>query len=157
NLTDIGNGGMSPGTTFLEDTSSGLRAFGSASPLWYIGIWIIKCNFLVFFYRLGNKITSFLIFWRVVLVVVVGCWIVEISIMQFDCMFGNIYTIITTCSSTDALERTYTFFKVSCILDIISDVLIICFPVSNLWKTYLAYKYKYGNISERQLQYLLRG
>jgi small-conductance mechanosensitive channel len=84
---------------------------------------------------LGNKITSYLIFWWIVLVTVVACFIAEISIMQFDCMFGDIMDIIATCSTYPVLKKTHDFFIASCILDIFTDVLIICFPISILWRT----------------------
>ncbi len=122
-LMDVSNGLLAPWPTFLDDTKALLRAFGAAILLWYIGIWLIKLNFLVFFYRLGNQINSYLIFWWIVMVTVVGCGIAEVAMVQFDCLFSDVIHIMTTCSTTESLERTSTVFKVSCILDVISDAL----------------------------------
>ncbi|KAK3335205.1 hypothetical protein B0T19DRAFT_436090 [Cercophora scortea] len=141
-LMEVGNGEYLPGPTFLDDTATGLHAFGAASLLWYIGIWIIKLNFLIFFYRLGSKIREYLIFWWIVLVITIGCGALSIGIMQFNCLFGSIGVILTTCNELSSFQKTYTFFKISCIVDVISDALIVCFPVSILWRIRISIRKK---------------
>ncbi|KAK3693423.1 hypothetical protein B0T22DRAFT_40136 [Podospora appendiculata] len=141
-LMEVGNGEYLPGPTFLDDTATGLHAFGAACLLWYIGIWIIKFNFLIFFYRLGGKIREYLIFWWIVLVLTIGCGALSIGIMQFNCLFGPIGVILTTCNELSSFQKTYTFFKISCIVDVITDAFIVCFPVSILWRIRISIRKK---------------
>lgn len=122
-LVAVGNGAM-PGPTFLDDAHTGLLAFGSASLLWYIGIWVVKFNFLIFFYRLGHQVTPYLIFWWIVLVITLGCGATGIGLMQYECLFAKDFTsVMIKCAQTESFRRTYMFFKISVSLDVISDAL----------------------------------
>lgn len=122
-MYDIADPDFIPGPDFLSNTRTGLRQFGSAMILSYIGIWVIKLNFLLFFYRLGSKIRSYLIAWWVVLALTMACGITELGIMQTKCMFGPIMYIMTTCNLPSSMQDTYTRFKASCILDVVTDAM----------------------------------
>ncbi|KAI1484555.1 hypothetical protein F5X96DRAFT_683510 [Biscogniauxia mediterranea] len=132
-LMDVINGDT-PGPNFLDESKKGLLGFAVQSVFCYCGLWLIKFSFLLFFYRLGHRVTKYLIFWWIVLVVIVGCFATEIGIMQFNCLFGPIDEIMTTCNLSSSMESTNRLFIVSCIIDVISDILIICFPVVILWR-----------------------
>ncbi|KAM4060202.1 hypothetical protein HRG_002192 [Hirsutella rhossiliensis] len=132
-MYDIADPDHIPGPDFIPNTQSGLREFGASMILSYIGIWLIKLNFLLFFYRLGSRIRRYLITWWVVLVLTIACGAVELGIMQTKCMFGPILYIMTTCNLSSSMEATYTRFKVSCVLDVLTDAMIIGFPIFILW------------------------
>lgn len=154
NLEDVSNGVTPPESDFLAETQKGIRNFGTASLFCYIGIWLIKLNFIFFFRRLGTQLRGYFIFWWAVLGVTIACGAVSIGLVQFQCLFGPIENIVTSCVMPSTMERTYNFFKVSCIVDVISDALskpslnrdvprdaeanskklVICFPVSILWR-----------------------
>lgn len=121
-LMNAGNGDFTPGPDFLKNSQQGLRGFGISMLLCYIGIWIIKMNFLLFFHRLGSQTKRYVHFWWTVLFVTVGCGAASIGIMQFQCLFGLMATVMTTCNLPSSMSRTYTLFKISCILDVISDL-----------------------------------
>ena len=122
-LMGAGNGTYTPTSNFLSESQKGLRGFGIASLFSYIGIWIIKLNFLLFFYRLGIQITQYIVFWWIVFVVTIACGAASIGIMQFSCLFGPIIEIMTTCNLPSSMSQTYNLFKISCILDVVSDAL----------------------------------
>ena len=126
-LMAVSKGRMIPGPNFSKDAQKGLQAFGVAMLFSYLGIWAIKLNFLLFFRRLITKMTSFfvfyLIFWWAVLIITIACGAVSIGLMQFRCIFGPLNQIITVCPRYQSLRQTYTFFKVSCIVDVASDML----------------------------------
>jgi hypothetical protein len=120
-LMGVARGDIIPDANFPHEAQRGLRAFGIAMLFSYLGIWAIKLNFLLFFKRLGAQITAYTIFWWIVLVFTMACGVVSIGLMQFHCMFGPITEIMVVCPQYDILKKTYDFFKVSCIVDVISD------------------------------------
>ena len=129
-ISAVGNGVERPGPTFLEDAHAGLLAFGATNVLWYIGIWVVKLNFLIFFYRLGHQITGYLVFWWVVLVFTLGCGATGIGLIQYECLFSKFSEFTTAmikCAATESFRRTYTYFKISVSLDVVSDALSECF------------------------------
>ncbi|KAK3942849.1 hypothetical protein QBC46DRAFT_423853 [Diplogelasinospora grovesii] len=138
----VQNGLAIPGADFFDRMSSGLRADGIAILLFIIGVWIIKLNFLLFFYRLGHQITQYLIFWWVALVIVVGCGAAGVGVIPYDCMFGDIMHIITQCSSESSVGHIYDVYKASVVVDVCSDAIIICFPIIILWNTRISIKQK---------------
>lgn len=121
---------------FLNDTESMLKAAGSSIILFIFGFYCIKVNFLLFFYRLGNRVGRvFWLVWWVVFVVVLACGIVSITmgVPTFRCLFGNITYTLTTCQTHGYENTFFTYFRVSVALDIFTDALIIGFPVWILW------------------------
>ncbi|PHH60317.1 hypothetical protein CDD81_1843 [Ophiocordyceps australis] len=126
--------GLLQGPDFVSNTQAGLRAFGINVILGYVGIWLIKINFLLFFYRLGNKLRRYLVAWWIVVVLTVACGVVELAIMKLECIFGPILNILKSCNSPSSLEGIYARLKVSCALDIFTDAMIIGFPISILWQ-----------------------
>ncbi|CZR51357.1 uncharacterized protein PAC_01232 [Phialocephala subalpina] len=122
-LESVSNGLVAPGPDFLDNTRKGIRGFGIASLFTCIGIWLIKLNFIFFFKRLGTQLTAYLVFWWVVLCATVAGGAVSLGLVQYQCLFGPIEDIMTTCSSPPVMEKTYTFFKISCIVDVITDAL----------------------------------
>jgi hypothetical protein len=112
--------------SFLRDTESMLKACGSSIILFIFGFYCIKVNFLLFFYRLGNRVGRiFWIVWWVVFVVVVACGIASITmgVPTFECLFGDISYTLTTCQTHGYETTFFTYFRVSVALDIFTDAL----------------------------------
>ncbi|POS74560.1 hypothetical protein DHEL01_v207052 [Diaporthe helianthi] len=121
---------------FLSDTESMLKACGSSIILFIFGFYCIKVNFLLFFYRLGNRVGRlFWVVWWIVFVIVLACGIASITmgVPSFKCLFGNIGYTLTTCQTHGYENTFFTYFRVSVALDIFTDALIIGFPVWILW------------------------
>lgn len=111
---------------FLIATESMLKACGSCIILFIFGFYCIKVNFLLFFYRLGNRVGRvFWIVWWIVFVIVVGCGIVSVTmgVPTFECLFGNIEYTLTTCQTHGYENVFFTYFRVSVALDIFTDAL----------------------------------
>ncbi len=85
-----------------------------------LGIWTIKFNFLLIFFRLGHQITSYRIFWWVSTALVVSCGAVAIAIIPYRCHFGDPISIIQECSSDVDVNRVYTLYKASVAVDVCS-------------------------------------
>jgi hypothetical protein len=142
NLNGLSYGTFIPGPTFLDDSQTALRAFGAMSIMCYVGIWIVKINFMVIFYRLGNQINLYRVFWWIVFAIIIACFIIELAVLQYDCVFGNITYVITVCTERHSVLRVYRLYIVACALDVLTDVLLICFPVTILWRTRLSLRQK---------------
>lgn len=111
---------------FLSDTEAMLKAAGSSIILFIVGFYCIKVNFLLFFYRLGNRVGRvFWVVWWVVFVIVLACGIASVTmgVPTFECLFGNIEYTLTTCQTHGYENKFFTYFRVSVALDIFTDAL----------------------------------
>lgn len=111
---------------FLRNTESMLKSAGSCIILFIFGFYCIKVNFLLFFYRLGNRVGRvFWIVWWIVFVVVLACGIASITmgVPTFQCLFGSITYTLTTCQTHGYENTFFTYFRVSVALDIFTDAL----------------------------------
>ncbi|KAK3331781.1 hypothetical protein B0T19DRAFT_456129 [Cercophora scortea] len=102
-------------------------AFAQAILCW-VGIYTIKMNFLVFFFRIGRKLREYLIFWWVVTAVTAGSFIVTIGLLNYKCINGG------NCIGDPVFEVQWIF---SCVADIVTDFLILIFPITILWGVHL--------------------
>ncbi|KAI1770182.1 hypothetical protein F4818DRAFT_273034 [Hypoxylon cercidicola] len=141
-LSHLADGSFIPGPDFEEDTIAALRGFAGTNVLINLGIWTIKLNFLMFFYRFGHQLPVFRVLWWFVFVFVIASGVVTIGIIQFECKLGDINTILFTCSSLSSSRETHRRFIVSVALDIFSDLLIIGFPVSIFWSSGMTLRQK---------------
>ncbi|ROW01376.1 hypothetical protein VMCG_05976 [Cytospora schulzeri] len=76
------------------------------------------------------------------MIVVVGCGAAEIGTLQYHCLFGSTNTIFGTCSETGVLRGVYIRMIVSCVLDVLSDAAILCFPISILCRVKISLRKK---------------
>ncbi|KAI7785692.1 hypothetical protein LA080_006258 [Diaporthe eres] len=75
--------GMSPGD-YLSHVTVVWRVDGVAIILLALGIWTIKINFMLIFYRLGHQIRAYATFWWASVVVIVACGAVLLGILPYD-------------------------------------------------------------------------
>lgn len=114
--------GGSIGPNFFTDALHGLKAFGTMSVLSLAGIWLIKLNFLIFFYRIGHQLTTFRVVWWVIFVFSVGCGATCFGLLQYSCMFGDVDTIFVQCATVSYIRQTYIRVVGTAVFDILSDV-----------------------------------
>ncbi|KAI1758902.1 hypothetical protein GGR53DRAFT_524296 [Hypoxylon sp. FL1150] len=142
-MVDVSNGAMPP-LTFLDDTTNGLRGFGSLVLLNYFGIWLVKLNFLLFFRRLGNHVDKYRIFWWVVLLFNLAAGVVVIGLIDFPCTMRPAEVVFANCNGPKSAIASSTAAKVTCALDAFGDGLIICFPCWILWGCKLNIRKKFA-------------
>lgn len=128
-LADIYLMSLPPSATSLSpgDYSSRLtvvwRADGVAVILSALGIWTIKMNFMLFFYRLGHKIKTYTIFWWVAAVVIVACGAVLLGLIPYHCMFNDSAWVNVHCVTTSKMGYIYSVYQANIALDILSDLI----------------------------------
>lgn len=120
-LTAAEHGG-SIGPNFFTEELHGLKAFGIISVLSLAGIWLIKLNFLLFFYRLGHQIKIFRVVWWVVFVFSIGCGATCFGLLQYPCMFGDVDTIFGQCATVSYTRQSYVHVIGTAVFDILSDI-----------------------------------
>ncbi|KAI0806445.1 hypothetical protein GGR55DRAFT_652686 [Xylaria sp. FL0064] len=141
NLVAVSNG-TPPSLYFLSETSKGLRSFAALTVLNYIGIWLIKLNFLLFFRRLGNHVDKYRYFWWFVLLFNLAAGATCIGLIDFKCVLPPAEVVFEKCNGIKAVTASYTASKVSASLDAVSDGLIIGFPFWILWGCKLSIRKK---------------
>ncbi|GAW17836.1 hypothetical protein ANO14919_073030 [Xylariales sp. No.14919] len=142
NLTHVVDGSFVPGPSFEADSLQALRVFVASSILTYLGLWAIKLNFLVFFYRLSYQVPKLRVVWWFIFIFVVGSGIVQIGLIEYPCFLGDVNTILMGCSTLGTLYETRRRVVVSVTLDIVSDFLMIVFPFSMFWNSRLKFRQK---------------
>lgn len=126
-VTAVDNGAPM-GPDFPTHALRGVGAYGVILILSVSGIWLIKLNFLLFFYRLGNQVTVYRIVWWICFVFNIGCGAGCFGILQYPCMFGSVETIFVRCATASALRDTYVCAIMTAVLDVVSDFASESFP-----------------------------
>ncbi|KAL2278487.1 hypothetical protein FJTKL_14409 [Diaporthe vaccinii] len=124
--------GMSPGD-YLSHVTVVWRVDGVAIILLALGIWTIKINFMLIFYRLGHQIRAYATFWWASVVVIVACGAVLLGILPYDCMFEDSGWVNAHCSTASKMSYIYSVYEANVAVDVVSDFIIIVFPISILW------------------------
>lgn len=112
--------GMSPGD-YSSHVTVIWRVDGVAIILCALGIWIIKLNFMLIFYRLGHQVRAYAIFWWAAVVVIVACGAVLLGILPYDCMFEDSGWVNVHCSTASKMSYIYSVYKANVAVDIVSD------------------------------------
>lgn len=97
------------------------RAVGVAVVLSTLGIYTVKMNFMLFFYRLGHLITAYAILWRVAVMVIVACGAVQFGVIPYDCLFEDMATMKAKCLVAAHIGHMNTLRKVNIAVDVLSD------------------------------------
>lgn len=123
NMVAVSNGAAMPSPDFMSETTIGLRSFGALMILNYVGIWLVKLNFLLFFRRLGNHVKIYRILWWFVVLFNLAAGATVIGLIDFKCVMPPAEEVIAKCSSPSSVIGSYTASKVSCSLDAVGDAM----------------------------------
>ncbi|KAI0100907.1 hypothetical protein GGR51DRAFT_531356 [Nemania sp. FL0031] len=138
----VENGIEVPTAEFPSVLLSGLRVDGIVLILDTIGIWSIKFSFLLFFRRFGRQIQSYMNCWYVAVAITAAAGIAHIGLIPYQCIFTGFVQLLGKCSSTSTIGHIYRQYIGSVVIDIASDVAIVCFPIGIVWRTKLNLKQK---------------
>ncbi|KAI0897846.1 hypothetical protein F4806DRAFT_507631 [Annulohypoxylon nitens] len=130
---DTINNDFEPPPGFIDDATRGLRAYGSTMLLNYLGIWLVKFNFLLFFRRLGNHVNTYCIFWWAVFIFNLAAGAIVIGLIDFSCAMRFTEAALATCNNSKYIKKSYILTRIQSVLDAFGDILIIGFPCWILW------------------------
>lgn len=121
---DVANGLRMPPPTYLEDVSRGLRAFTAVGILISIGLWTVKFNYLIFFYRIfcsANRLYRNL--WWLVFIVTLGCLGAFLSLASYECTLSDVEVIMTTCTEPSSIRLQWIRVEAAFSVDAFNDLL----------------------------------
>ena len=97
------------------------RTDGIAVVLSTFGIWTIKMNFMLFFYRFGRQPKAYATLWWVAMVVIVACGAVQFGVIPYSCLFADLTYMQDHCGSKSTKGYIYSAYKVNVAVDVLSD------------------------------------
>lgn len=97
------------------------RAVGVAVVLSTLGIWSIKMNFMLVFYRLGHLITIYNTLWWIAVAVIIICGAINLGITPYDCLFEDFASIKANCPVASKIDYINSIYKANIAVDVISD------------------------------------
>jgi hypothetical protein len=127
-----------PGLGFMRSIEQYLHGSMAILIMFYLGLWTVKINFLVFFYRLGAQITYYRVYWWVVTVFTLAAGAVCIGTIQYQCLAVSVEESMAKCSGASAIRFQDITLKVNCGLDVFTDALseslsTLCCFYTNYW------------------------
>ncbi|KAK6851441.1 hypothetical protein PG995_012563 [Apiospora arundinis] len=132
-IAAVGNDEMEPPPTFPEDVTKATHTALAGGLICFMGIWAVKYNFLLFFYRLGSSLRSYRIFWWVVVAITTACFAILLGITDYQCTNSPVATI-AACTTEENIARDSRHTIVNCVVDVFTDILIIIFPLTIVWR-----------------------
>ncbi|KAI8947907.1 hypothetical protein F4801DRAFT_605025 [Xylaria longipes] len=106
----------------------------AALLLYYSTICTIKLSYMFFFRRLGSNIDRFGRIWWPILLFVLATYFIMLGTYPYSCSTTtSIAYLSTQCNSASFHHYTTIILDLSCVLDVVSDALILIIPFTLLW------------------------
>lgn len=113
-LMDVEDG-QPPGPRIIQVLLRATTTYGVVIIMDTVGVWVIKLNFLLFYYRLAHQIRSYLVFWWVVLGLTVATGIASVALLPYECLLSNdIEWLLGTCARASTIAAIYARY-ISCV------------------------------------------
>ncbi|KAK4209839.1 hypothetical protein QBC37DRAFT_449443 [Rhypophila decipiens] len=123
-----------PTADFFDTVRQWLLASFIVEIFFYTSLAAIKLSLLFFFRRLGESIDMVKYIWWPVLFFTLASWLSMIGDIQYKCLVGDLeLAMLGWCDSAPAVKFTTDTLKANCVLDVVSDFLIMLLPVILLW------------------------
>ncbi|KJZ70911.1 hypothetical protein HIM_09704 [Hirsutella minnesotensis 3608] len=120
---------------FFERMSRWLRVSLIVELFFYTALVAIKLSFLFFFRRLGDGIHYFRYIWWPVLVITLGSYFGSVGNVNYKCLVGTTEEILGVCNTPGEIDWTTRTLQANCVLDVLTDFLIMLLPTILLWNT----------------------
>lgn len=123
-MEEVTSGLKDPPVTFLEEVPLGLRGFITADVLIIIGLWGVKFNFLLFFYRIFCSTSGlYRKLWWVVVAITIACLATFFGVKPYECTVSDVEVIFTTCSTPEAVRTAWISIQTTSAIDAFNDLL----------------------------------
>ncbi|KAF2688540.1 hypothetical protein K458DRAFT_384721 [Lentithecium fluviatile CBS 122367] len=99
----------------------------------YTSLWAVKFAFLIFFKRLGAELTFMRVQWWIIFGFTLLTYCVNFVTLKWDCIAPSLATIEAHCATPHASYRNLLSLKFNCAIDVVTDFLIMLFPMVILW------------------------
>ncbi|KJZ71811.1 hypothetical protein HIM_08831 [Hirsutella minnesotensis 3608] len=142
-MEEVGNNIRTPPPTFLNDIPIALRYVFITQILMICGLWFVKLNFLIFFYRIfcsASRLYRYL--WWAVCGVTALCLGTFLGLNQYTCLISDVAVILGECTSPSTIRLEWIQVQTTSAVDAFNDALIMIFPVAILWRVKISIKKK---------------
>ncbi|KAH6663435.1 hypothetical protein B0J14DRAFT_644878 [Halenospora varia] len=130
--------------TFIEDTEYYLKRSIGIIILFYTSLACIKISFLLFFKRLlgGVYIKTLNFYWWTIFGITIATWIACCADIEFKCLASPLPEINAVCTQDWSINFQRATLIANCVMDVITDALIMTIPIAILWNVRISWKKK---------------
>ncbi|KAI1736964.1 hypothetical protein F4680DRAFT_235602 [Xylaria scruposa] len=128
--------------TFLDRSGLSLHANLANYVIVWTGLWCVKLSFMAFFYGLGRHIKAQRYLWTSVLIFIVASYFVCIGVLDYRCLSSTGLNIISVCASQKTTDYEYTGARITAVLDIVTDALIVVVSGNIVWRVQITRRKK---------------
>lgn len=121
-MEDVSNGLIPVPPTFMEDMPLALHGMFMHGVLSITGIHAVKLSFLIFFYRLGHRITQYLILWGIVAFVAFASYGISMGLLEYKCVLSSLDVVFFQCTTKVEIDRQWRYMITYCTVDAVSDI-----------------------------------
>ncbi|KAF1999552.1 hypothetical protein P154DRAFT_381605, partial [Amniculicola lignicola CBS 123094] len=141
-INAVARGVQMPPSDFAERSESFSKASIALMVLFYSALWSIKLSFIFFFRRLYVNMGSWTRFWWITLTITIAAWAVCVGNVDFKCLMSPLAEKPLRCRTDSAIKFSKNTLMVNCMLDILTDTLILLIPMVMLWKVRISRRRK---------------
>ncbi|KAI4155822.1 MAG: hypothetical protein LQ340_000729 [Diploschistes diacapsis] len=137
-LYQLAGGTVAPTLDVLAKEQIPMHSQVPTVMFYYIGLWLVKFSFLIFFRRLGANVRGQKIWWWCVFTFTLLTLGSAVGVMSWGCSLGPLEYIF----SESAASSAYTTLFYILAVDILTDGLILSIPIIMLWRVRISFRRK---------------
>ncbi|KAF2675980.1 hypothetical protein K458DRAFT_380632, partial [Lentithecium fluviatile CBS 122367] len=123
-----------PPSTFMSDTGKYFKGTVAMAVFFPCTLWSVKFAFLLFFWKLVNKIRSLRWHWYAAFAFTILSFAGAFAATDWKCIASPVEIIFAECATRDSGVRMKFFMWFICAIDVFSDMLIMSIPIVMLWQ-----------------------
>ncbi|MCJ1437073.1 hypothetical protein MMC27_006458 [Xylographa pallens] len=129
--------------TLLDELPEISREENAAATIWWFVIVPVKIAYLFFFRRLISRLRDLNIWWWCVIVFTITAGLACVAASWLTCPYFTA-TGVLSCSGPTADHRVIRDTTITTVLDIVTDVFVVSFPIALLWRVRITLRQKVG-------------
>ena len=130
--------------TVLEEVSATAKKSDAMATLWWLVLFPVKLAYLFFFRKLIRRLRYLNIWWWCVIAFMIpaaiGCFVTT----YIACPANDVQGVLQKCSGPSAGNRQVHVVAATTAIDVVTDVMVVSFPVLLLWKVKINLRQKLG-------------
>lgn len=145
----------------LDDIPKIAKLSNSAATLWWFVIFPVKLAYLFFFRRLLVRLPNLKRWWWCVVAFTIPAGLASVAAAWLTCPYFTVEGVICkwnigqsaifgaeilspACSGASASYRTIRDTSITTVMDVVTDILVVSFPIALLWKVRINLRQKLG-------------
>ncbi|MCJ1402777.1 hypothetical protein MMC11_005998 [Xylographa trunciseda] len=129
--------------SLLDELPEIAKKADAAATLWWFVIVPVKLAYLFFFRRLISRLRDLNIWWWCVIAFTIPAGLACVAAGWLTCPYFTAIGVLS-CSGPAANDRVVRDTTITTVLDIVTDVLVVTFPIALLWRVRITARQKVG-------------